>query len=157
MARDPGPDRLDPRAATGARELRLDERLEAVGRAIARIEQVLDRLAGQVVRGEARERGEIGDDPPHLDLGAVFDLEPALDIEPDALADIILRRDAREMLRRVHAGVGGEDALLGDGRRLELEQHVGGSLGREGESGVDGDGHIAATYALGGSFARAGT
>ena len=144
VAGDPVADRGDARAAVGPAELGLDERLEAVRRAIARIEQVLDRFGGQLVRLEPGQRGDVGEQTVHFGRGGIADLEPAVDVKPDPLADVVLRGDARDVFGRAHGAACVVDALLGDRRGLELQQHVRQAVDREREAGGNGDGHVSA-------------
>ena len=58
------------------------------------------------------------------------------------LADAVLRGNPGDVLGLAHLAVAGEDPLLRDRRRLELKQHVGQPVDREGEAGGNGDGHV---------------
>ena len=142
MARHPLADGDDAGATVAAGELIGDKRLEPVGRAIPGIEQVLDRLARQVVRLEAGKLLDVCQHPVHFDAGGVFYLVVTLGMEPDPFADRVLRRHPGLVLRLGQAAMAFEDILLGYRRRLELEENVG-RLGEvERELRGDFDGHM---------------
>ena len=137
MARDPVAHREGRGATAQAAELFRHEGLETVGGAVATVEEVFDRLTGQVVGGELLERGKFGDDPVQTDLGAVPDFEFALRADPDALPNGVLSRDPGDMAAIRQFGGDIEKRLLGDSGGFELQQDVGRLICAKEERGFD--------------------
>ena len=75
----------------------------------------------------------------HLRLVAGF--EAAVGADPDALADILVRGDPGTTIRLGQVGARVLQLLLGNVRRLELEQGIGRLFGREDEVRFNGNGH----------------
>src|SRR5690606_39418377 len=97
------------------------------------------------VRLEAIEVGELGQHSVDFYARAVIDREGSTGAQPDALADIVLRSYPRNVFGLAQATLGVEDALLGNRRCLELQQHVSGAAQRKCETSGNIDRHVVST------------
>ena len=70
--------------------------------------------------------GEVGSGAVHAHPRMVIHHHRPADAQPDALPDIVLRRNAGEVLTRSDGDRGILNDLIGQRRRLDLEQHVAG-------------------------------
>ena len=96
---------------------------------------------GEEMRIEGGKARQIDLLTADLHLRTVSNVEPALGAKPNALTDIVLRRDAREVCSFAQIGSAGRDILLGKDCGLELQQHVGRLVEFECEGCVDLNGH----------------
>jgi hypothetical protein len=94
------------------------------------------------VRFEPVERGDVGQQPVDRRAGGVGHFAAPFDVQPDALADPVLRRDPRDVFGTGYPRIAREDPLLGNHRRLELQQHVAQPVERERETGGNFDRHM---------------